>query len=203
VHVPRSTAVHDRVSGVPVPKRCWQHHTLHASEWTLEVAAVTGEFGSGRWPSSETFIFGFNISSACIGGVLAIPPHGDGAVFTVSVRLALEQILFGGGVVPQTASPLLATFRGNPDLALRGTALGWSRTGPHGCRRRRVAHRASSDGGRGAALGSIPTGRRAATRLNRLRDVATHPNHLGLVFRAPSTCQGVLPLVCRPVWSRS
>ena len=32
-----------------------------------------------------------------------------------------------------------------------------------------------------------------STSVNGLRDVATHPGHLGLVFFAPSTCQGVRP----------
>lgn len=31
--------------------------------------------------------------------------------------------------------------------------------------------------------------------VNRLRDVATHLDHLGLIFRAPRTCHGVLPFV--------
>ena len=41
--------------------------------------------------------------------------------------------------------------------------------------------------------------------LNSLRDVATHGGrHLGLIFLAPmSVCQGVRPLVSRPVWARS
>lgn len=45
-----------------------------ASARTLEVTAATGEFGGIRWPSSETFIFGFNRSQASIGGILTIPP---------------------------------------------------------------------------------------------------------------------------------
>ena len=44
---------------------------------------------------------------------------------------------------------------------------------------------------------------RLSASVNRLRDVATLPHHLGLVFLAPMTSQGVLPLVFRPVWARS
>lgn len=102
----------------------------NASARTLEVAAATGEFGGVRWPSSESFIVGFNRSQASIGGLLNIPAHGDGAVLTVSVQLRVEQLVPGGSSVAATASSLLSTFHGNDDdLPLRGTAVGWCRSG--------------------------------------------------------------------------
>jgi len=100
-----------------------------AAARTLEVAAATGEFGGVRWPASENFIFGLNRAQASIGGVLTIPPHGDGAVLTVSVRLHVEHLLFGGGSTPGTASALLDVFRGDGDLPLRGTAVGYCHAG--------------------------------------------------------------------------
>ena len=101
----------------------------NASARTLEVTAATGEFGGARWPSSETFIFGFNRSTASIGGVLALPPHGAGAVLTLSVQLAIERVLFGGETTPGTASSLLYVQKGHDDLPLRGTAAGWCHAG--------------------------------------------------------------------------
>jgi hypothetical protein len=88
-----------------------------ASGKTLEVAAVTGEFGGVRYPSSETFILGLNRSQASIGGILTIPPHRDGAILTVNVQLAVENVL--------PPSHLLYTLRGYEDLPLRGTAVSW------------------------------------------------------------------------------
>lgn len=96
-----------------------------ASTGTLEVAAATGEFGGVRWPSSDSFLVGFNQARASIGGVLSIPAHDAGSLLFVQLRLCVEQILFGGGTTPGTASSLLSTFRGDGDLPLRGTALGW------------------------------------------------------------------------------
>jgi hypothetical protein len=52
----------------------------------------------------------------------------------------------------------------------------------------------------GSKIGGKPV---SGLSLNCLGDVATHPRHLGLVFRAPSTSAGVLPLVWRPVCARS
>jgi hypothetical protein len=101
----------------------------NASARTLEVTAATGGFGLDRWPSSETFIVGFNQSQASIGGVLTIPPHGQGAVLTLSVQLRIEQLLFGGGTTPGSGSSLLDTLKGHDNLPLRGTAVGWSRVG--------------------------------------------------------------------------
>jgi hypothetical protein len=101
----------------------------NASAGTLEVAAATGEFGGVRWPSSETFIFGFNQARASIGGFLSIPSHPPGAVLVVRLGICVEQILFGGGTTPGTASSLLHTLRGDGDLPLRGTALGWCDAG--------------------------------------------------------------------------
>jgi hypothetical protein len=100
-----------------------------ASEGTLEVAAATGEFGGVRWPSSDTFILGLNSAGASLGGMLAIPPHDAGAVLTVSVRLRVEQIFFDGSAGPGTAGSLLHVQRGDGDLPLRGTAVGWCRAG--------------------------------------------------------------------------
>ena len=100
-----------------------------ASEGTLEVAAATGEFGGVRWPSSYTFILGLNSAEASLGGMLTIPPHDAGAVLTVSVRLQVEQIYFGGNTGPGTAASLLHVQRGDGDLPLRGTAVGWCRAG--------------------------------------------------------------------------
>jgi hypothetical protein len=99
----------------------------NASARTLEVTAATGEFGGVRWPSSETFIFGFNRSQASIGGVLTLPPHGAGAVLFLSVQLGVDQVLFGGETTPGTASSLLNVIKGDGDLPLRGTAVGWCR----------------------------------------------------------------------------
>jgi hypothetical protein len=101
----------------------------NASAGTLEVAAVTGEFGGVRWPSSETFIFGFNQARASVGGFLSIPSHPPGAVLVVRIQLCVEQILFGGTTTRGTASSLLHTLRGDGDLPLRGTALGWCDAG--------------------------------------------------------------------------
>lgn len=100
-----------------------------ASGRTLEVAAATGAFGLGRWPSSETFLLGFNRSSASIGGVLMIPAHADGAVLSVTVGFAVDQLVYGGGVIPGTGASLLATSQGDGDLPLRGTAVAWGRAG--------------------------------------------------------------------------
>lgn len=100
-----------------------------ASQLVLEVAAATGEFGVGRWPSSESFILGFNRSQASIGGLLSIPDHAEGAALTVTVELAVEQLVFGGDVLLGTAASLLATYSGDGDLPLRGTAVAWCRTG--------------------------------------------------------------------------
>ena len=101
----------------------------NASNRTLEIAAATGEFGAERWPSSEAFVFGFNRSLASIGGLLFIPAHGAGAILTVSVQLSIEQLVYGGGILATSAASLLNTFRGDGDLPLRGTALGWARAG--------------------------------------------------------------------------
>jgi hypothetical protein len=88
-----------------------------AVDKTLEVAAVTGEFGGVRYPSAETFILGFNRSQASIGGILTIPPHRDGAILTVNVQLYVENVI--------PPSHLLYTLSGYEDLPLRGTAVGW------------------------------------------------------------------------------
>jgi hypothetical protein len=97
----------------------------NASARTLELSAVTGEFGLARWPSSETFILGFNRSEASIGGILSIPAHGDGAVLTVSALLRVEHVQFDGSVTPGTAASLLNTIKGDGNLPLRGSAVGW------------------------------------------------------------------------------
>src|SRR5215211_2824614 len=72
----------------------------NASAGTLEVTAATGEFGGVRWPSSESFIFGFNQSTASIGGILAIPAHGQGAELILAVHLRIGQLLVGGVTIP-------------------------------------------------------------------------------------------------------
>ncbi len=100
-----------------------------ASARTLELSAVVGEFGLVRWPSSETFIFGWNRSQASIGGLLRIPAHGEGTLLTVSVQLRVENVQFDGSVTLGTASNLLQPIQGDGNLPLRGGALGWCNAG--------------------------------------------------------------------------
>jgi hypothetical protein len=102
---------------------------VRASARTLEASAVVGEFGGATWPSSETFIFGWNRSRASLGGVLAIPTHGAGAQLTVTVQILVEQVLYGGSVVLEPASSLLAPIQGDGSLPLRGGAVGWCNAG--------------------------------------------------------------------------
>lgn len=100
-----------------------------AAEKTLELSAVVGEFGGVRWPSSESFILGWNRSQASIGGVLSIPTHGEGTLLTVTAQLRVEQIQFDGSITPGDASSLLATIHGDGRLPLRGAAVGWCNAG--------------------------------------------------------------------------
>ena len=90
---------------------------------TLEVAAITGEW-NGRYPSSETFILGFNRSQASIGGVLTLPPHREGATLTIDVELHVENVGPGYAQLIQPLS-LLNILPGYEDLPLRGTAVSW------------------------------------------------------------------------------
>jgi hypothetical protein len=102
-----------------------------ATARTLEVAAVTGALCDGRWPGSQTFLIGFNKSSASIGGVLALPDHGGGTELRVTARLGVERRdnFVGGGWNPQSASYLLSLTQGDGRLPLRGNAVGWCRAG--------------------------------------------------------------------------
>lgn len=103
-----------------------QFTRANASNKTLEVAAVTGEYLGYQWPPSETFILDFNQSQATIGGAITIPSGLYGSILKVFVKLQVETLV-GDFALPEPASALLYTSRGDEDLPLRGAAVGWGR----------------------------------------------------------------------------
>jgi hypothetical protein len=105
-----------------------QFTRANASAGTLEAVAATGEVGPEQWPSSETFFFGFNRSQASIGGILTVPPHGQGAVLTVTAELRVEHINALNPANPysdEPASSLAYTIGGDPNLPFGGVALAY------------------------------------------------------------------------------
>lgn len=92
---------------------------------TLEVAAATGEFGGVRWPSSETFLIGWNRVSASIGGVVRVPPRDYFALLRVTVRIRVERVTLGTRISPED---LIQALPGAHSLPLRGLAIAELRT---------------------------------------------------------------------------
>lgn len=101
-----------------------------ADAGTLDAGAATGQLANDRYPSSETFILGFNRASASLGASVHLGPHGPNATLEVSVELEIvswpdqpEATFTGSGL------GLLFINRGNEDLPLRGTSVAWCRAG--------------------------------------------------------------------------
>jgi hypothetical protein len=98
-----------------------------------------------------------------------------------AVRVVIQKPLVKGAIAP-------AGYR-VPNIARIRRWPRWSRPG----------HRLALADPRGKRLQ-----RPSEPQRERLRDVATHRGHRGLIFRAPiKASSGVRPLVSRPVWARS
>ncbi|MDR6689050.1 hypothetical protein J2Y41_004654 [Arthrobacter sp. 1088] len=101
-----------------------------ANARTLDVGAATGQLGGVQYPSSETFILGFNRASASIGASVHLGPHGPGMSLEVSVQLEiLSWPDLTGATFTGSGLGLLYVNGGFPELPLGGASVAWCHAG--------------------------------------------------------------------------
>lgn len=149
-----------------------RYANANANARTLDVGAATGQLGGDRYPSSETFILGFNRASASIGAAVQLGSHGPGATLEVIVQLEilswpdLPAATFTG-----SGLGLLYVNRGSEDLPLRGTSVAWCRAGLS------IVGRGGKSSGVGTKIASTYVNRDALSRVDGAPDGLIHLSH--------------------------